>query len=147
MHLMGIAVRDRSRAPMRCVGEVEVTKESGIVEDSRGKPGKRQITVLSCLSWADVCEELEAHLPWTMRRANIFLDSPRFNESYVGKRIQIGDSVVLEITGETTPCKRMGEQHPGLEETLRPDWRGGVTCRVIEEGSIQVGDKVSFIEG
>jgi MOSC domain-containing protein YiiM len=50
--------------------------------------------------------------------------------------------VVLEVTYPTTPCKRMDEARAGLLRALYPDWRGGITCRVVEGGAIALGDAV-----
>jgi MOSC domain-containing protein YiiM len=36
----------------------------------------------------------------------------------------------------------MDELAPGLRAALTPDWRGGVTGRVIADGTIAVGDEV-----
>ena len=38
----------------------------------------------------------------------------------------------------------MEESHPGLQEALRPDWRGGAYGEVLDDGVIQVGDVVAF---
>ena len=34
--------------------------------------------------------------------------------------------------------------HTGLEQALTPDWRGGVTCRVIQAGIIQPNDIITI---
>ena len=33
----------------------------------------------------------------------------------------------------------------GLTAALAPDWRGGVTCQVIEAGAVRVGDDVLLL--
>ena len=50
------------------------------------------------------------------------------------------------ITDETDPCNRMEEQHAGLQAALGPDWRGGVTCRVVQGGEVTLGDQVRIVE-
>ena len=50
---------------------------------------------------------------------------------------------MLEITYPTTPCKRMDEAREGLMRALYPEWRGGVTCRVLEGGCVSLGDHVA----
>jgi MOSC domain-containing protein YiiM len=50
----------------------------------------------------------------------------------------------FEVTGETDPCPRMDDAAPGLKDAMIPDWRGGVTCRVIESGHLSVGNAVTF---
>jgi MOSC domain-containing protein YiiM len=53
--------------------------------------------------------------------------------------------VRLEVTAQTTPCARMDETWPGLRRALAPDWRGGVTARVITGGAIALGDPVRVV--
>ncbi|PST89281.1 MOSC domain-containing protein [Photobacterium jeanii] len=144
MELLAIAKREKSRAPMEEMQHAKVTTAEGVVGDFRGKPGKRQVTVLSLDSWQDACQQVDTDLPWTLRRANLLVRGVRFSEQNVGDVIQIGD-LKLEITRETDPCPRMDEQHQGLTQALRSEWRGGVCCRVIEDGEIKVGDAVALL--
>ncbi|MBS4062170.1 MAG: MOSC domain-containing protein, partial [Bacteroidetes bacterium] len=104
---------------------------------------KRQVTVLSEEAFNEACAELGAALPWTIRRANLLISGINLENSK-GKSLEIGD-VVLEITGETDPCYRMDEQFEGLKDALQPNWRGGVTCRVVSEGNINLGDEVNLV--
>ncbi|MEZ5276637.1 MAG: MOSC domain-containing protein [Opitutaceae bacterium] len=123
-----------------------VTLQEGVSSDFRGRPGRRQVTVLSQEAWQAACAELGTGLPWTTRRANLLVEGLSFGADSVGTILQIGDAR-LEITGETDPCERMTEAHAGLREALTPDWRGGVCCRVLEAGRISVGDPVSLRDG
>jgi MOSC domain-containing protein YiiM len=124
--------------------ETMVSKVAGVENDFRGKPGKRQVTVLSLEQWQLACEELHTTLPWTVRRANLLVDGVIFDSSMTGKQIKIGQLILL-ITGETDPCPKMDAQHQGLTKALTPDWRGGVCCRVIADGRVKVGDQLSII--
>jgi MOSC domain-containing protein YiiM len=144
--LDGIAYRDEKRAPMQLLDECEITLEMGVHTDSRGKPGHRQVTLLSADVWSRVCTELDAKLPWTTRRANLLVSGATFGPDDVGKQVRIGE-VVLEITGEIAPCGRMDEQHSGLTAALVTDWRGGACCRVLSPGRIAVGNTVDMLTG
>ncbi|MCC9624572.1 MOSC domain-containing protein [Thalassospira sp. MA62] len=140
--LIGIARRRKSRAPMETLDNVKVTTDLGVDGDVRGKLRRRQITVLAVEDWDAACAEIsKPDLPWTVRRAN-FLVSGIALPRDKGARIAIGD-VVLQITGETDPCKFMDDAVPGLKDALTPEWRGGVTCRVIEGGHAALGDPVT----
>ena len=66
-----------------------------------------------------------------------------FNESK-GARVTIGD-VELEVMSETDPCEMMDAAYAGLREALDKDWRGGARTRVLQGGTINVGDKVTMV--
>ena len=140
--LQGIAIREASRAPMKEQQQVEVTTTHGIVQDYRGT-GLRQVTLLDVGQWQEVLDELGLNLPWYTRRANLLIagiDLP----ATVGWRLQIG-ACRFAIGGETTPCERMDELHPGLRHILSPHMRGGVWGKVLQGGPLHVGDSVQVL--
>lgn len=140
--LLGIAVKPRRLQPMQLRATGELSLPAGLVGDSRGKPGPRQVTLLSLVAWHAACDEIGVILPWTERRANLLVgDLPLYQSA--GSRIVIGDAV-LEISGETDPCARMTAVHPGLFDALVPDWRGGVCCRVVRGGLLALGMEVEL---
>jgi MOSC domain-containing protein YiiM len=122
--------------------KTNVTTEKGVEGDHRGKPGDRQVTVISKDSWDKACQDLPKSVPWVARRANLLVGGILFEKS-TGQYLQIGD-LILEITGETKPCDRMDEYFQGLQEVLKPEWRGGVTCKVIKSGKVAIDDEVTL---
>ena len=142
--LAAIAYRTKPKAPMTEIDSVEITCEQGLLPDFRGKPGRRQVTLLSRESWQDACEALDATLPWTYRRANLLIEGLRFCAADVGRIIRVGEAE-LQVMIETDPCPRMDAQHPGLTTALMPDWRAGVCCKVLKGGTVQVGDAVRYL--
>lgn len=120
-----------------------ISLEAGVEGDFRGKPGPRQVTVLGREGFEAACAELGVALPWTIRRANLYVDGVELAET-TGARLAIGD-VLLEITGENEPCRVMDLQHEGLREALGPAWRAGVACRVLRGGEVAVGDAVLLV--
>ncbi|WP_289030309.1 MOSC domain-containing protein [uncultured Paraglaciecola sp.] len=144
MQLTDIAIRKVSKGPMKTLSEVMVTRVAGLNGDFRGKPGKRQVTILSQEQWDITCTEIEADLPWTTRRANLLVSGVSFNKDMVGKLIKIG-SLILIITRETDPCPRMDQQYLGLTQALIPNWRGGICCQVIADGRVKIGDEIQIV--
>ncbi|WP_153915677.1 MOSC domain-containing protein [Shewanella sp. TC10] len=140
--LKAIAYKTAKKGKMNPVFCANVSLLRGVENDVFGRPGKRQVTVMSVEQWQQACQEINTDLDWLTRRANILIDGYQFSADDVGKVISIGDDVSLIITGETDPCAKMEIAHPGLEQALLPQWRGGVTCKVITEGLIQVEDTV-----
>jgi len=121
----------------------DLSRSAGVAGDARGKPGRRQVTILDQAAWEAACQTLgRPGLSWLLRRANLLVSGLNFRES-TGRRLRIGP-VLLEITGETDPCVKIDRPTPGLMQALTPDWRGGVTARVREGGRIEAGMAASF---
>lgn len=135
--ILGIALRTAARGPMREVSILEVAHDGTLSGDHRAS-GKRAITFLSSVQWRAVQQELQVELPWHTRRANLLVECDSL-ENLVGQTVRAG-SVEVAILGETDPCARMEELHPGLREALVPHMRGGVHGRVTKGGTIQIGD-------
>ena len=142
--LAGIARREKKLSPMETLQSAEVSAETGVAKDSRGKPGNRQVTLLSAHDWQAACDEVGQEVVWTTRRANLFIENFDLPKE-AGRLIAIGD-VRLRTTVEIGPCSRMDDQCPGLKNALLPDWRGGVGCEVLQGGTIKIGDTVSVFE-
>jgi MOSC domain-containing protein YiiM len=147
--LIGMARRDTKRAPMETLERGRIGVEFGLEGDFRGlrRPGKepkRQVTILAREGWEAACADLGRELPWTTRRANLFVEGIALPRR-AGDVMTIGD-VRLEITVEVEPCERMEEAAAGLQAAMRPDWRGGVGCRVLQGGEIAIGDAIRIEE-
>lgn len=143
--LAAIAYKTTKRGMMKPTFCANVTIERGVENDIFGRPGKRQVTVMTKQQWQMACDEIDANLDWLTRRANLLIDGYEFSAADIGKIISIGSNLQLQITGETDPCNKMEQAYFGLEQALTPDWRGGVTCKVIQAGLIQPEDLVSII--
>lgn len=134
---------------MEEVAAAEITADGGLAGDHKGpKFPRRRITVLAREAWDAALAELHdlagsVPLPWTARRANLLVEGVRLPRA-VGARLAIG-GVLLEVTYPTQPCVRMDEVHPGLLKALHPEWRGGVTCAVIEGSIVRLGDPVHVV--
>ncbi len=144
--VVGLARREKPRAEMEEVPEFDISVTGGIGIDRRShlSPPERQVTVLFGPQWRAACAEVGQSLPWKVRRANILVEDLE-NPRQAGIRFQLG-SVELEVTGECAPCERMEEVQTGLRAALESDWRGGVTCRVIRDGRVAVGDAASRMD-
>jgi MOSC domain-containing protein YiiM len=147
--LIGIAWRPAHRAPMQTLQSALIAEGGGVEGDHKGKKfPRRGVTLLSREAWeaalADLAKIGDAgDLPWTARRANLLVEGVRLPRA-LGAIVGIGP-VLLEVTYPTTPCKRMDEAREGLMSSLYPEWRGGVTCRVLEGGRVALGDAVAVL--
>jgi MOSC domain-containing protein YiiM len=147
--LIGIAWRPAHRAPMQTIESALIAEGGGVEGDHKGqKFPRRGVTLLAREAWDAALADLSrtgdvGGLAWTARRANLLVEGVRLPRA-LGGIIGIGP-VLLEITYPTTPCKRMDEARDGLMRALYPEWRGGVTCRVLEGGRVALGDPVAVL--
>lgn len=144
--LIGIARRERKRAPMEELQRARIEADAGLEGDSRARFRNRGVTLIAREAWEAALADLGAAdaLPWTLRRANLLVEQLELPRKR-GRLIQVGGAL-LRITGETDPCNRMEEQRKGLQAALAPDWRGGVTCRVVRGAEVALGDQVAIVD-
>lgn len=138
-------IKRAHRGPMDPAHQAELRAGHGIDGDANAGRSKRQVTLLDADLWDQVRAELEApNLDPGLRRANLLVRGLPLAESR-GRVLAVGPARIL-VHGETTPCRLMDDAHPGLQEALRPDWRGGIYGEVLESGEVSVGDEVSWAE-
>ena len=143
--LIGIARKAEIGAEPEAIARAHVSIEAGVEGDFRGRTQElRKVTVIARKAWEAACKELGRDLPWTTRRANLYVESIALPQR-IGARLSIGGTV-LEVVEETNPCNRMEKGAKGLRTALTPDWRGGVCCSVIEPGDIEIGAPVELVE-
>ena len=148
--LAGIARHDRPKGPMETVDHVAVTAAEGVHGDFRSghassKPSRRrQVSLIEAECVTVALAEAGAVLEWSDCRRNLLIQGLRLPREE-GLRVQIGQSLVLEITGECDPCERMDALHEGLRAAMTPDWRGGFLGRVVQDGEIAVGDAIRIL--
>jgi MOSC domain-containing protein YiiM len=141
--LEAIWIKRFRRGPMDSKDSAELRAGRGI-EENANQGGKRQVTVISKEAFAEVSAELGATIEPSFRRANFMVSGIDLRESR-GRVLAVG-GVRLRLVGETRPCERMDEAHPGLRSALSPEWRGGAYGEVLNDGAIAVGCDVSFVE-
>jgi MOSC domain-containing protein YiiM len=129
------------RGPMDSVPVATLVADRGFA-DSVDRSRRRQVTLLSREAW-DLCmAELGADADPSNRRANILVSGIELAHTR-GRILRIGDAR-LAIGGELTPCERMDEVVNGLQDVMRPDWRGGVFAQVVAGGTVRTGDRIAW---
>jgi MOSC domain-containing protein YiiM len=127
--------------PMDEVPEVECVPGRGLA-GSADRSRTRQVTLLEREHWDRLMRELRATCGPASRRANVLVSGLGLAHTR-GRVLRVGE-VRLLIGGEVTPCERMDEAVPGLQEAMRADWAGGAFAQVLSGGLIHVGDQVAW---
>ena len=143
-----IGVRPARRAPLHALDSVEVITDSHLLGDhARPKPGgKRQVTLIQHEHLAAIAGFLGLPAPVDPARLRRNLVVSGLNLlALKDRRIRLGETVTLAITGECHPCSRMEDElGPGGYNALRG--HGGLTARIVAGGWIRVGDAVRVVE-
>jgi MOSC domain-containing protein YiiM len=76
---------------------------------------------------------------------NLTIEGMETADAHVGARL-IGNNITLEITSHRTPCVTLGAR---MNDNTFPKrflntHRTGFYCRVIKEGSIKIGDQLTY---
>ncbi|MDH3709168.1 MAG: MOSC domain-containing protein [Cyclobacteriaceae bacterium] len=139
-----IGVRPERYEDLKAVDQVEVQEDKGLAADHfQGILGsKRQVTLIQKEHLQAVASYmgLEKVDP-NLTRRNIVTQGINLH-ALKDRRFIIGE-VLFEGTGNCAPCSRMEENlGPGGWNAMRG--HGGICARVIEAGTIKVGDEVKL---
>lgn len=124
---------------MQSQGTVIVEAGRGIVGDRYHGTRHRHVTIQSASKLDEASRALGAEVPAGRTRRNITLSHGELT-SAPGDRLRIGN-VVMEVVRIAAPCRIMDDEiAPGAMAALHQ--RGGTVFRVLEGGTISVGDVV-----
>ncbi len=141
--LRAIWIKRAKRGPMDPVPAATLVAGRGLVGNAdQGR--RRQVTLLEEERWSALTAALGADAPPSSRRANLLLRGVSLAGTR-GRVLRVG-ACRLRVRGETRPCERMEEVHPGLKAAMYPDWGGGAFAEVLDDGAIAVGDDVCWEE-
>jgi len=140
-----IGLRPRRDAAMREVDEVEAVAGAGLTGDRyAGGSGKRGVTLIQA-EHLPVIAALAGHAciaPATLRRNLVVSGIPLL--ALKGLRFRVGD-VLLEGTDPCDPCSRMeAALGPGGYNAMRG--MGGLCARILEGGTLRLGDGVHRVD-
>lgn len=140
-----IGLRPNRTTPMTPVDAVEVGLQGGLVGDRyAAKNGRRAVSFIDADHLPLIAKRMRraAVDPATLRR-NIVVEGINLL-ALKGTRFRVGE-VLFEYTVPAHPCSKMERVlGPGGWNAMRG--HGGILGRVLEAGTIRVGDAVQLVE-
>ncbi|WP_211318675.1 MOSC domain-containing protein [Nocardioides silvaticus] len=137
--VVAIHIAKGRRLPMQAKDRVEVEAGKGIVGDRYHGAKHRHVSVQSRESLDQAAEIFGREVLSELTRRNITISHGPVPRD-PGALLRIGD-VLLEAVRVAAPCKLLDDTiGAGAQEALRR--RAGTVFRVLEGGSIAVGDPV-----
>lgn len=141
-----IGLRPKRDVPMREVQAVDAITGAGLAGDRYASgSGKRGVTLIQAEHLPAIAS-LSGHdvvVPALLRR-NLVVSGIAL-VALKGRRFRIGD-VLLEGTDSCDPCSRMETAlGPGGYNAMRG--HGGLCARILEGGTLHVGDRVAVVAG
>ncbi len=140
-----IGLRPARDVPMREVDGAEAVAGKGLRGDRYGSgSGKRGITLIQAehLPAIAALTGIDAIEPATLRRNLVVSGIPLI--ALKGRRFRIGE-VLCEGTASCDPCSRM-ELALGAGGYNAMRGHGGLCARILEGGTLRIGDAVHWIE-
>lgn len=141
--VVAICICPKAGAPMRRVESVRAVAGQGLEGDryiggsgswNKGKPGKRQVTLMNATFFPGTGFCFEDS------RRNLFVEGVELMP-FIGKEFQVG-GVRMRGVKYCDPCTRPDKLSgkDGFREAFQ--YRGGLIAEILDDGEIEVGDDV-----
>lgn len=137
-----ICMSERRGTQKHSVEKAVLTTDWGIVGDAHGGKWHRQISLLSFDKIEDF-KRKSADIDFGAFGENLVVEGFDFRNLPVGTRLQCND-VILEMTQIGKECHTHCQIYYKMGDCIMP--REGVFAKVIQEGTIAVGDEMIMLE-
>lgn len=135
--IVNLYLKTEHRKPVEPVASAQAESGLGLVGDVSFGRSKRQVLLIE----KETLDEFGLE-PGRIKE-NVTVEGMTLAGLARGSLLQVGQAVI-EVTGDCTPCRTLEDIRPGLQNEMRG--RRGILGRVIEGGTILVGDSVAVVE-
>lgn len=142
--VVALFVVPATRLPMRSVERVTARTGGGLEGDRYENARHRHVSIFSTGELAEASEIYGSTIDPALTRRNVLIETGPLSRT-PGHRLTVGE-VLLEVVRDAAPCRMLDmEIGDGSRTAMRR--RAGVICRVLEGGSIAIGDPVDLDVG
>jgi len=138
--VVSIHIAGERNGPARSLAEAKVVADYGVEGDWRSHPrNSRQLTLIEEEGLVATGSKLGLTVPAGASRRQVVVRGMSLNRT-VGKTLRLGN-VLVWVSDLCDPCENM-ERTIGPGARLAMATHGGVCARVVEGGTLRVGDQV-----
>jgi len=136
-----ISIAAESGQQLNVVDEIEAVTGVGLAEDRHAGNKARQVSIQSLSELQQASERIGREISADQTRRNITIDGGALPRTR-GQRLFLGEAE-LEVFSDAPPCALMTEI---IGKGARPALKklAGIHCRVINGGTIRVGDELAL---
>ena len=143
MKILSIAISKKKGTRKICIGEANVIKDYGLEGDAHAGPWHRQVSFLAGES-IEKARQSGLQVTFGDFAENIATEGIDWLKVPLGTRLQLGNSVLVEITQIGKECHQKCAIYYQAGDCIMP--REGIFARVLEGGTIANGDPIRFVE-
>ncbi len=143
MKIVSIAISKKKGTRKTPVDEAFVSKDHGLEGDAHAGKWHRQVSFLSAES-IDQAKAQGLDVTFGDFAENIASIGIDWKSLPLGTRVQLGESVLVEITQIGKECHTKCAIYYKAGDCIMP--REGVFARVLQEGTIRRGDEITIVE-
>lgn len=141
--IRAISISSEKGVPKRNVPEAQLQADFGIVGDAHAGSGARQVSLLDLESIEELRQKGADISPGDFAE-NLTVEGIDLSALRVGRRLQVGGTVRLEVTQLGKRCHGRCRIFEKLGDCIMP--RQGIFARVLTGGRIQVGDAIELMK-
>ena len=142
MRIVSIALSKKKGTRKTCVTKAVLVKEHGLENDAHAGPWHRQVSFLSAeaIEWA---RDKGLDVDFGDFAENISTQGIDWKNQPVGSQFRLGPDALVEITQIGKECHKKCAIYYEAGDCIMP--REGVFARVLQGGTIAVGDAIQAV--
>jgi MOSC domain-containing protein YiiM len=141
--ILAVNISDTKGTQKENVGHARIREDFGVEKDAHGGPGHRQVSLLAQESIQKI-QKMGLDVGYGDFAENITTQGLDLVHLPVGTRLQIGRSVVLEVTQIGKECHTRCSIYYQAGTCVMPT--EGIFARVLTGGPIRVGDSIEVVD-
>ena len=141
--IVAVSISDRKGEKKHNVSEALLRPNHGLDQDAHAGDWHRQVSLLDMQSIARIREKGLDVEPGNFAE-NITTDGIRLWELPIGTRLQLGETIIVEVTQIGKECHSRCAIFHQVGDCVMP--REGIFAKVIIEGSVRPGDAIAVLD-